>query len=112
MRPHSARRATKLSRRPFRADRLTTDRANFRVRLRQRVQPFIADPFAAPTVGEFLTAVLDALGGRDDVHFVAPGGEFMRYAKSIVHDNPHYQELSAPKKNPLSHQRKLSSVRS
>ena len=103
--PHPASRTTEPSRRPFRADGLTTDRANFRVRLRQRVQPFIAHPFATPGVGEFLTAVLDAVGRGDDVHFVAPGGEFMRvvyrYAKSIVHDNAYNQQLSEPEKKPL-----------
>ena len=97
MRLHPTRRTTEPSRRPFRADRLTTDRACFRVWLRQRVQPFIAHPFATPSVYEFLTAVRDAFGRGDDVHG-ALRGEFLRvvyrYAKRIVHDNAYYHELS------------------
>ena len=70
----------------------------------QGIQPLITDALAAPSVYEFLTAVLDAFGRGDDVHG-ALRGEFLRvvyrYAKAIVHDNAYYQQLSEPEKKPL-----------
>ena len=102
--PHFARIATEPSRRPFRADRLPTDRARFGMGFRKGVQPFITRPFTTPSVYELLTAVLDAFGRGDDVHG-ALRGEFLkgsiRYAKAIVHDNAYYQQLSEPEKKPL-----------